>query len=350
MKQFIPLLFFLVTVFISNAQDANFSQFYNNPIYYNPAMTAVNNGTSIRFNARSLWGPIPGRFNTFSFSADAQTVYKMGIGISAYSDVGGEAFLRTSGGYLNYSYRPVDTKNFILQAGLSGGFILKNIDWSRLTFSDQLDETLGNVNPSSFSRPGYNSISYADFSTGLIMRFNGNTRKQSGSFKRFNLTLGAGAHHLSQPNDALLATTGQKLPLKLVFHAQSNLLFNEFVFSPAIIFESQNEFRTFTAGVNFINQPIILGIWMRNRTVALNAKQYDSFIFLLGLNLPSKNDLFWRVSYSFDMTISRLKTSSYGSHEIALLFEFPNQVLFSGKARNKSIRRRYQCPKEFSGL
>lgn len=331
------------------AQDPNFSQFYNNPVYYNPSMTAINNGMAIRLNARSLWGPIPGRFNTFSFSAEAQTMYKMGLGIMAYSDVGGEALLRTAGGYVNYSYRPVDTKNFILQAGVSGGFVTKNIDWSKLTFSDQLDETMGKYKESSFVRPGYNSVSYADFSTGLVMRFNGTTRKQRGSFKRFNATLGAGIHHLSQPKDAFLGDR-EKLPLKLVFHTQANLLFNEFIVSPGAVFEMQNEFKTFSIGSNFVSQPFIIGIWFRNRTAAMNVKQYDSFIFTLGLNMRSKYEKTWRVTYNFDMTISRLKTSSYGSHELSLLFEIPNRVLFSKNVNSKNMRRRYQCPKEFSGM
>lgn len=331
------------------AQDPNFSQFYNNPVYYNPSMTAINNGMAIRLNARSLWGPIPGRFNTFSFSAEAQTMYKMGLGIMAYSDVGGEALLRTAGGYVNYSYRPVDTKNFILQAGVSGGFVTKNIDWSKLTFSDQLDETMGKYKESSFVRPGYNSVSYADFSTGLVMRFNGTTRKQRGSFKRFNATLGAGIHHLSQPKDAFLGDR-EKLPLKLVFHTQANLLFNEFIVSPGAVFEMQNEFKTFSIGSNFVSQPFIIGIWFRNRTAAMNVKQYDSFIFTLGLNMRSKYETTWRVTYNFDMTISRLKTSSYGSHELSLLFEIPNRVLFSKNVNSKNMRRRYQCPKEFSGM
>ena len=111
------LLFISLIAAVGNtySQDPNFSQFYNNPIYYNPSMTAVNNGIAVRLNARSLWGPIPGRFNTFSFSAEAQTMYKMGLGIMAYSDVGGEALLRTAGGYVNYSYRPVDTKTLFFR-------------------------------------------------------------------------------------------------------------------------------------------------------------------------------------------------------------------------------------------
>jgi type IX secretion system PorP/SprF family membrane protein len=345
------LILFLLLVGAGNvfAQDPNFSQFYNNPIYYNPSMTAVNNGIAIRLNARSLWGPIPGRFNTYSFSAEAQTVYKMGLGIMAYSDVGGEALLRTAGGYLNYSYRPVDTKNFILQAGVSGGFVTKNIDWSKLTFSDQLDETMGKYKESNFNRPSYNSVSYADFSAGLVARFNGSTRKQRGAFKRFNMTFGGAIHHLSQPKDAFLADT-DRLPFKLVFHGSANLLFNEFVVSPGIVYEMQNEFRTFSVGSNFISQPFIIGIWMRNRTAAMSFKQYDSFIFTLGLNLRTKYETLWRVTYNFDMTISRLKTSSYGSHELSLLFEIPTKVLFSKNVNDKSMRRRYQCPKEFSGF
>ncbi|MNU71098.1 hypothetical protein D3C71_605220 [compost metagenome] len=343
------LIILLSLVRTGFAQDLNFSQFYNNPVYYNPSMTAINNGIAIRLNARSLWGPIPGRFNTYSFSAEAQTMYKMGLGVMAYSDVGGEALLRTAGGYVNYSYRPVDTKNFILQAGVSGGFVTKNIDWSKLTFSDQLDETMGKYKESSFNRPSYNTVSYADFSAGLVMRFNGSSRKQRSSFKRFNATLGAGVHHLSQPKDAFLGDS-EKLPLKLVFHAQANLLFNEFIVSPGSVFEIQNAFRTFSIGSNFVSQPFIIGIWFRNRTAAMNFKQYDSFIFTLGLNMKSKYETTWRVTYNFDMTISRLKTSSYGSHELSLLFEIPNRVLFSKNVNSKNMRRRYQCPKELSGF
>lgn len=350
MKKLIVLLVLIIAQH-TIAQDPNFSQFYNNPVYYNPSMVAINNGVSMRVNARSLWGPIPGRFNTFSFSLDAQTVYKMGLGISAYSDVGGEALLRTAGGYLNYSYRPIDTKNFILQAGVSAGIINKNIDWSKLTFSDQLHETMGVVSTSSFNRPSYNSVTYADFGTGIVARFNGAARRYKSTFKRFNLTLGVGVHHLTQPRDAFLGTEKSgRLPLKMIFHLQSNLLVNDFIISPGAVFEMQNEFRTFTIGSNFVHQPIIFGIWFRNRTAAMNLKQYDSFIFCLGLNLPRKNDVLWRITYNFDVTISRLKTSSFGSHELSLLFEFPKKVLFSKNVKSKSARRRYQCPKEFSGF
>lgn len=330
------------------AQDPNYSQFYNNPIYYNPAMTSINNGMTLRLNARNLWGPIPGRFNTFSCSGEAQTVYKMGLGVTAYSDVAGEALLRTTGGYLTYSYRPVDMKNFILQAGVSGGFINKNIDWSRLTFSDQLDETQGNIYTSAFNPPSYNSVSYADFSAGLVVRFNGSAQRSRTAFKRFSSTIGGSVHHLSEPKDAFLGDNEQ-LPMKLVIHNSNNLLFNDIIVSPGVTYEQQSEFQTFTMGVNVVNKPFTFGLWVRNRTAAFRAKQYDSYIVTMGLNLPSKRNMQWRVMYSFDFTVSRLKTSSYGSHELSLVFDFGDKVLFRGAASERNIRRRYECPKGFFG-
>lgn len=330
------------------AQDPNYSQFYNNPVYYNPAMTAINDGMTFRANARNLWGPVPGRFNTYTASFEAQSVFKMGIGGNVFSDVAGEALLRTSGAYLSYSYRPVDTRNVIIQAGIGGGFVSKSIDWTKLTFSDQLDETLGNVRPSSFGAPNYFRTSYADFNTGIVARFNGKPTRSRGSFKRMTMTIGGSVHHLSQPKDAFLGENEQ-LPMRYLFHTNANLLFNEFIYSPGIIYEQQNEFKTFTAGMNFVNRPFSFGIWFRNRTAALSIKQYDSFIFTLGYNPVSRTATSWRVMYSFDMTISRLKTSSYGTHELSLVIDMTDKVLFSKSVKRKALRRRYQCPQDFEG-
>lgn len=346
-NQLLSIIFCGLSV-VAFSQDPNYSQFYNNPIYYNPSMTGLNNGMSFRLNARNLWGPIPGRFNTISAAWDAQTVYKMGLGAFVYSDVGGEALLRTNGGYLTYSYRPIDTKNFVLQAGVAAGFINKSIDWSNLTFSDQLDETMGEVRPSAFAQPNYNTVQYADFSSGFVMRFNGSPRISRSSFKRFMVTLGGSVHHLSQPNDAFLADAEQ-LPFKFVGHLHTSFLFNELILQPGAIFEQQNEFKTFSVGINLINRPFTFGIWLRNRTAAFSAKQYDSFIATMGLNLPDKRLFSWRVMYSFDFTVSRLKTSSYGSHEIALIFDLEDKILFKGRQSSKNARRRFQCPKDFSG-
>lgn len=330
------------------AQDPNYSQFYNNPVYYNPAMTSINNGTSIRINARNLWGPIPGRFNTFSGAFETQTLFKMGLGGNVYSDVAGEALLRTTGGYLTYSYRPVDTKNLIVQAGVGGGFISKRIDWSKLHFSDQLDETLGEIRPSEFGSPTMNKVSYADFNTGIVARFNGKKAKSGGAFKQYSATIGASLHHLSQPKDAFLSDD-QTLPMRYVIHGTTNLLFNDKIYSPGFIYEQQNQFQTFTIGLNVVNRPFTFGVWFRNRNATFKFQRYDSFIFTLGFNSNRQSSRNWRIMYGFDMTISRLKTASYGTHELTLIIDFDNAILFEKMVQKRSVRRRFQCPNDFKG-
>ena len=159
--------------------------------------------------------------------------------------------------------------------------------------------------------------------------------------------MGGSLHHLLESEDAFLST--KTLPIRGVIHAHANLLFNEQIISPGFVYEQQNEFRTFTFGLNLVNRPFIYGIWFRNRTAALNVKQFDSFIITAGLNLPSNKGLNWRVMYSFDMTISRLKTSSYGTHELSLVIDFENTILFGKYVKRRSVRRMYQCPSDFKG-
>lgn len=347
MKNFLCISFLLMFVRLW-AQDPNFSQFYNNPVYYNPSMTGINNGLSVRLNSRNLWAPIPGKFNTYSGGIEAQTAFRTSLGCHAYSDVAGEAMLRTTGGYFTYSYRPVDNKNFVVQAGLGGGFITKSIDWSKLEFSDQYDETLGKIRPSAFGAPNYNKVSYADFNAGVVVRFNAQTEKSGKRLKKLSATIGAAMHHLSRPSDAFL-NTYHYVPMRFVVHGTTNLMVKGQIYAPGIVYEQQREFKTFTAGLNYIVRPFSFGIWFRNRTAGLSFYDYDSFIFTLGINVQGKNVSSFRVMYGFDMTISRLRTSSYGTHEISLIIDMDKVMLFQGKVSRNALKRRYQCPTDFQG-
>jgi type IX secretion system PorP/SprF family membrane protein len=348
MLKHILIAFVVLTSKQLKAQDPNFSQFYNNPVYYNPAMTAINNGITFRANARSLWTPIPGKFNTSSVTLEAEAINKLGVGILAMTDVAGEGFLRTSGANMYYSYRPLDTKNMIFQVGFSAGIFSKNIDWSRLTFSDNFDEVFGNVYTSAFIPPNFNSSTYADFGTGFAMRFNHKRKKTNRIIEVATTTIGGAVHHLTKPKDALLGDL-ERLPMKFVGHATSQLLINRRIYAPAVIYERQNQFQTVTIGSNFTFRPYTIGFWVRNRTFLMSGQSYDSFMASIGTNLPISDDNSLRITYSFDMTISRLRTSSIGSHEVSLVLDFDNRKLFSGLQSRKNSRRKYRCPHDFKG-
>ncbi len=329
------------------AQDPNFSQFYNNPIYYNPGAVALNSGYSLKTNYRSLWTPIPGRFNTVAASFEAMLIPKLGFAVNAFSDVAGEASLRTSGGYLTYAYRPVETKNFMLQVGVNGGIVSKSIDWSKLRFSDQYHEIYGEIGASQFTPPSYNNVTYADFGTGLAMRFN-HEAKKTGAYKRMMTTIGLSAMHLSQPKEGLL--NGNNLPLKLVGSINTAILVGEIVIAPAFIYERQNKFQTATIGVSIVKKPLVFGVWLRNEGMVHRTGKFDSFIFNIGVNLPMKDKQTFKIMYSVDFTTSQLKSASFGSHEISLIYDWNDRYIFQKYRAKKSRSKRFQCPKDFMHL
>lgn len=333
----------------SFAQDPNFSLFYNNPTYYNPAMTAIGNGFTFRTNMRSLWTPIPGKFNTYTVSLEAEAVNKIGFGLQAYSDVAGEGYLRTNGASFQYMYRPLETKNMLLQLGFTGAFINKYVDWSKFTFSDQLDEVFGKVRPSDFASPNFNSVSYADFGAGFAMKFNGKRKRNKGSYKKMTGTFGGAMHHLTRPKDAFLGDQ-EKLPMKLLAHGSMNFLIDRIILSPAFIYERQNQFQTFTLGINVINKPFFAGFWFRNRSYLMLPNSYDSFILSVGANIMQKKLTTYRLAYSFDMTVSRLRTASIGTHEISLVIDYDERLLFKKIRNQKRLREKYKCPEDFKGF
>lgn len=332
----------------SYAQDPNFSQFYNNPVYYNPAMTAIGNGFTFRSNYRSLWTPIAGKFDTYSVTFEAEAINKVGIGVMAFSDVAGEGLLRTTAANLYYSYRAVDTRNLIFQVGFSGGIANKYVDWSKFTFSDQLDEVFGKMYNSAFINPNFNAATYADFGSGFAFRFNRKSRKAGTAYKRSTITVGGAVHHLTRPNDALIGDK-EKLPMKFNVHGNANILVNKMIYAPGFIFERQNQFQTLTLGMSVINKPFTLGFWVRNRNYLFTGNRYDSFITSLGINVPMNRVSTMRITYSFDVTISRLRTASIGSHEVSLILDFDNQKLFKNVQTRRSNKRKYRCPTDFKG-
>lgn len=347
MKQIILYSFIFVVIGTINAQDPNFSQFYNNPVYYNPGMVAMNNGYSLKAHARNLWAPIPGKFNTFSASFEAQVIPKLGFAVNAYTDVAGEANLRTTGGYMTYAYRPVDNRNFMLQVGVTGGVVNKSIDWSKLRFSDHYHEVHGEVGTTQFMAPNYNNVVYADFGSGIVMRFNHQSKKR-GMYKKMMTTIGFSALHLTQPNEGLIV--GDNLPMKFVGSFSSAILLNETIITPSIIYERQNTFQTATIGFSVIKRPLVFGVWLRNEGLFYRPHRFDSFVFNLGVHIPGQKEQVLKIMYSIDFTLSPLRRSSFGSHEISIIYDWDDRYIFQKYRAKKSKMRRYQCPKGFLGV
>ncbi len=342
MRQLIYIFLLVFTVNIARSQDPNFTQFFNNHLYYNPGMTAINGGLHLSANYRNLWGPIPSKFNTSTFSADAEAINKIGLGVILLSDNEGEGRIKTNSASFSYSYRPLETRNIRVQLGASAGFVYKNIDYSYFVFSDQLDEVHGDIYGSQFVIPSQDNVMYPDFSAGAVVRFN-NPNNRYKDYQAVT-TVGFAMHHLTRPKDAFLGDQA-RLPRKLTLHANTHIQWEGIVYAPGVIYEKQANMTTFQIGTNIMKYPIFTGFWFRNRNAKFQGRNYDSFIFNLGA-YTRLGDVRAKFTYSFDFTVSRLKTASMGSHEVSLVLNFDDVIIFKNmqkRANRKQSTRFLEC-------
>ena len=344
----------LLTIQINSvfSQDANFSIFGNNPLYYNPATPGVADGMRFRLNYRNAWPGIPGDFETFKFSSDFElTNLNTGLGILAMSNWEGESFLKTN----QFGFCVAPTVNILqntsFSVGIMSSFVQKSIDWSRLEFDDQLDKLYGNIHQTNFTFPQANNKTFADISTGMLFRQR-IKNKNTGKYSMVNI--GFATHHVTEPDQSLI---GMNQPLKAKFVIHSNYLIvhkrqSNIAFSPGFIYERQSELETFTAGINFFRDPIYSGIWFRNKNYTMSPQSFDSFIFTFGYIHDQPRGLKWKFGYSYDATISKLRGGSLGSHEIYYAIFFKHGLhlgkisdrMFGKRRTEKKIK---ECPPGF---
>ena len=302
LKRILTIAFLLTAILQEvKAQDPQFTQFYANPLYLNPAFAGVARCPRFILNYRNQWPAIPGNYITYSASYDQHVdALSGGIGVLVTNDVAGQGTLNTLNFSGIYSYHLEVNRNFSIKAGFQATYAQRTLDWSKLTFSDQIDSRYGFIY-STKEVFGPNSVNYVDFSAGMI-----------GYSERF--FFGFAAHHLTQPDQSFLVPSS-RLPMKITAHAGASIplsrktRFNDPAkISPNILFQQQQDFRQLNLGVYITKGALVGGLWYRNS---------DSFIMLIGF----QHGVF-KAGYSYDITISKLTNATAGSHEISIGMNF----------------------------
>src|SRR5271156_1500498 len=84
-------------VYNTTAQDPEFTQFYANPLYLNPAFAGSAHCPRICINYRNQWPGLVSTFVTSSVSYDQQIAsISSGVGLQAMTDNAGEGTLNTT--------------------------------------------------------------------------------------------------------------------------------------------------------------------------------------------------------------------------------------------------------------
>lgn len=326
MKKTLSLALVMITVLSLRAQDPEFTQFYANPLYLNPALAGSAQGPRMALNYRNQWSALPASFITYALSYDQHfDALAGGIGVQVLYDVAGEGSLSTSMGSLMYSYHLNVTPKFSVKAALQTSIQQKRIDFSQLIFGDQLHPRMGIIRESdeTFAGEGvYLMDPFLDFSAGIV-----------GFTNLFYA--GYAAHHLNRPRQTFLNDPDSRLPVKHTTHVGMQIPLEDSRFptrfiSPNLLVQMQSNFMQINLGTYYSRDNFVIGAWWRQTSY-----NTDAFMLLIGL----KRDPF-KIGYSYDITFSDIRTGGHGSHEISINLEFatPNRISTDNKWR------KLQCP------
>jgi type IX secretion system PorP/SprF family membrane protein len=357
--KFLFLLFFIEL--ISFAQDPASSQFFFNQLYVNPAFAGINNDLRAGLNYRRQWLKIPSKFETYNFWGDIYVPsYHGGLGIIANQDVSGEGFLKTTSLGIIQSFEFTIPKIINFRTGFNISGVSKTIDINRLEFTDQFDPVLGKIYRSNIDRSYTAPRNFIDISSGFTLQLMPIKKREYEITNMF----GYSVSHINEPNESLSGAENKFLPRKHTFHVTLNFQFGSgqgknpnlsktWRICPNFIYERQGnttengsfffarkaQFSTISFGVYTMLDPFIGGLFFRKKKMTA-ARDNDCVAILVGLKKTNGNNAIFRISYSYDITISNLASNTAGTHEVSCYMEFKNHSLINKKRKKRKQSQR----------
>ena len=324
MKNLLLVVFLFLFGFTAFCQDVQYSQFYANPVYLNPALAGSTGMTRLGINFRNQWPSLDQSFIAYTAYADHfSEKYNSGIGIVVSG--ARESFTQTKTDEIGlvYSYRLRLGEKRFLHVGAQGSFLSRDVLFDRVILGTQLDIDKGIiVGEPGDGFSGDSRVSAADLNIGLL-------------YYEDKYWFGFSTFHLLEPQISYLELDSNKLPIK--YSAQGGMRFNlapgnindffnntdqERSIAIAFNYKKQGVFDQLDIGTEFYFEPLILGFWYRGLPTKYNLPNNESLIGLIGVELDSGLEF----GYSFDYTISKLgQRISGGAHEISVRYVFSSK-------------------------
>jgi type IX secretion system PorP/SprF family membrane protein len=300
-------------------QDPVYSQFFNAHLQLNAALAGNTVSPLIQLNYRNQWPALGNIYSTYSLSYDQYiSKIKSGIGVVLLTDNAGDGTLRTTGLTGFYSYRLKINQNTYIKGGIEAGFINLGLDLNKLQFGDAIDPALGPISPGGTPFPsqetfqGENSKNYLNIGAGIVL---------------YNpkYYVGLGLKNLNTPDISFLGNRNggdnfsSSLPVRISLHGGTQILIRKgnkntdptFI-SPNVMFLRQSGYNQLNVGAYLSVDKVQGGLWYRH-----SLYNGDALITSFGV----KKD-FFKITYSFDLTLSQLSVRQGGSHEIGIVLNF----------------------------
>lgn len=303
MKKLLFVCVVLLTGLSAHGQDPRFMQFFNDPLYTNPALTGTFDG-KFQFvgHYRNQWSSVSRAFVTGGGSIDAANIFnikKLGGGIAIFNDVAGDGDFRRFNflASLSYSFKLSADSVHNLVFGVQGGINTYSINYDNFFFDDQYVNGMFRPDLSTAETFNRENSSAPLVNSGMAYVFQPS--------RRVKVTSGVALHNLVAPyygimpnetfeNRRLSVHTMVQFPV----HPGVDLM-------PGFRYMSQGPHREILTGVNakilLDNKPyryraVYFGPWIRAR---------DAAILYTGFGFDQ-----WRVGLSYGYNTSSLQVAS----------------------------------------
>ncbi len=345
------------------AQDPIFSQFFNTPLYLNPAYVGVNGGITGTAAYRRQWSEVPGGFNTKYLSVDSfEPCLPGAFGVSVWQDSEGAGILTTTAAQLHFGFvARMESRKVIhnLRFGISPYWMQKRIDWDRLVFSDQLDPRFGNINATSFIPNGNLPVQFGGLNFGIIHRMDLSKRGGEdiqieyglGFTNLLNFSLNTGPIESLQGLD-----TG--LPLRWTAHASFYLpilsvgegSINRFRVVPQVRAQGQGGLSAVSFGAYGLYQGGAIGLFYTNRNPVAGFANTDALVAYLGIGMDVNKRQALEIGLSYDLNVGGLRSLSGGVFEVNVRYFIQGGGMLcgllspQGRVGGNGRKGKIQCP------
>jgi type IX secretion system PorP/SprF family membrane protein len=301
------IIVFVVQIPFTFGQGIHFTQFYNNPLLLNPAMTGyTNNCIKGGLISRKQWVQFQNYYNTYSGFIEIKLppnkkqprwIKKQdwfGIGLTAYSDNAGDGNLKTKQVFFTTAYHKGRIKLFQkklldVSIGLGYGIFNKSVDYNKLYFNNQwngynFDNSINNLE-------NHVGITYTDISKVIALGTNLNLSPDNSNYRAF---VGLSYLHYSIPRESFYEDHA-RLTNKITIHGgYYGPLFSILAIESELMYASINKANDIILGSNYFlykNPHFFIGTWCR-----LN----NELIFSTGLNLDERRIKRMTISYDYN--------------------------------------------------
>lgn len=287
MKAIALVWIFSFTFLLGFSQSrVNFQQQMATPTYFFPELAGWHGGVQVSTQYRNQWTGIPYNFVSYNLNVDGYSnKLKSGFSLNALHDRFSTGIINTN--RIEFTWSPkISTKSGLtIMPGLSLQYSNTSLDWSQITINTLPPYYDPSQNPIS------QNVRYLSIGVGAGIIYK----------EAFGVVH---IHDLNQPDMGFYPASEIRVPRMYSGIIGRVFTHNNFKLTPSIAAHVSSGFVNATLSCNAQYKWIYLGSRYR-----------------VGNSLGIASGMEWnwlRVSYSYDITTSRLATQTLGSHELAM--------------------------------